>query len=159
MDKTKIAAPDIPEDIQTLLNETPDTAGYAEEIQADLARLEAEPEWVADYLKMQFVEDTLAAMERQGIDRSELARRLGKSRQYVGRVLNERANFTLDSMAQIACALGAHIATRLYRPDERMAILPARSKPRPLELISMVTCEDTPQDAASGDIDAEYFAA
>ena len=128
--KTKIS---IPADLQALLDATPQTEGIVQAIRQDIANLDTDPEDVSDFLKMQFVEDILAAMAMRGISKAELARRLGKSRQYVGSVLNERANFTLDSMAQIACALGMRIGARLYTPDQRMTILPASTRPRPLE--------------------------
>ena len=48
---------------------------------------------------------------KAGITKSELARQLGKSRQYVGRVLDEEEgeNFTLETMAAFACAVGLRL--------------------------------------------------
>src|SRR6266404_5150656 len=47
-----------------------------------------------------------ALMERQNVKPSELARRLGKSRAYITKLLQGNANFTIDSLVQIARALG-----------------------------------------------------
>lgn len=113
----KVVQFEIPDDIQKMLDELPDTSEFIEELRRDIANFRKDPAWIADYLKMSIASDILAAMESQGVDRSELARRLGKSRQYVSRVLNERANFTLDSLAQIACALDMSITARIHSPE------------------------------------------
>jgi transcriptional regulator with XRE-family HTH domain len=118
-----------PEEIEQWL------AGYppAEESLAELKRmklnLDQDPEFVAGFLKAMFVEDILRAMEAEGINRNELARRLGKSRQYVSRILNETDNFTIKTLAAIACALRRDIALRLLNPDERFEIVPRNRKP------------------------------
>lgn len=75
--------------------------------------LENDPEFVADYMKGQITEDILLAMEEKGINKSQLAERMGKSRQYIGRILNETANFTFETIAKIACALDRKIEARI----------------------------------------------
>ncbi|HOF40839.1 MAG TPA: helix-turn-helix transcriptional regulator [Candidatus Hydrogenedentes bacterium] len=91
--------------------------------------LDAAPEFVAEYLKAQFVEDIYKAMEEKGVNQNQLAKRLGKTRQYVGKILNEKANFTLETLAEFACALGMQVSARMYSRDERMAIVPVYPKP------------------------------
>jgi len=115
-----------------MLDATPNTDGLAEQIQADVENLDSDPEFVAEFMKMQFVEDIFRAMHEQGINRNQLATKLGKSRQYVGRILNENANFTLETLAEIACALDMHVAARLYFKDEYMVI---QSFPNPISLL------------------------
>lgn len=89
-----------------------------EEVNAEMRRnltdWNANPEQVAAYLKAQLVEDIYAAMEEQGLNRAQLAKRLGESRQYVTRVLNEKANFTLETVAKLACVLNRRVAVRMY---------------------------------------------
>jgi transcriptional regulator with XRE-family HTH domain len=51
-----------------------------------------------------------AAMEREEVKPAELARRLGKSRAYITKILQGNANFTIDSLVQIARALGYRYA-------------------------------------------------
>jgi transcriptional regulator with XRE-family HTH domain len=75
--------------------------------------LDNDPNFVADFAKSLVTEDILAAMEAEGINKSQLAKMLGKSRQYISRVLNETANFTIDSLAEIACALNRKIEVRI----------------------------------------------
>jgi transcriptional regulator with XRE-family HTH domain len=45
-------------------------------------------------------------MKRVGVSKSELAQRLGKSRAYVTKILQGNTNFTIESLVQIARALG-----------------------------------------------------
>lgn len=79
-----------------------------------------DPDFIYEYLKGLFVADVYYAMDKQGINKKELAEKLGKSKQYVGRVLNETANFTLKSLAEIACALDMNVAARLFPRDEHI---------------------------------------
>ena len=85
-------------------------------------RLEKDPEFLQDYMKASIVEDIYQAMEEERISKSQLAERLGKSRQYVGRVLNETANFTLKSIARIAAALERDVVLRLKAYTEVVEI-------------------------------------
>ena len=119
-------------ELQELLENTPSTEEAAAQLRQDLIDFESDPDFVAGFLKMQFVEDIFKAMHEQGINRNQLAAKLGKSRQYVGRILNENANFTLETLAEIACALDMHVAARLYFKDEYMVI---QSFPNPISLL------------------------
>lgn len=83
-----------------------------------------DPSFVADLLKGMVTQAVLEAMEEEGTTRSDLAAVLGRSKQYVGRVLNENANFTLDSLARIACALDREVKVVLHRADERVTVSP-----------------------------------
>lgn len=64
----------------------------------------------------EFIEDVWRLMEEQKVSRAELARRLGTSRAYVTKLLGGNANFTLQTMAKVAMALGSqvhvHVADR-----------------------------------------------
>lgn len=91
-----------------------------------LERLDRDPEFLSEYMKGSLIADVNEAMEEQGISKSELAVRLGKSRQYVGKVLNEEDsnNFTIDSIAKIAAALGRDVVLRLKKDYEIVEIKP-----------------------------------
>jgi len=69
-------------------------------------------DFVTSYIRGMFVEDVLKAMKEKNILKIDLAKRLGKSRQYVGRVLNETSNFTIESMVEIAIALDMKIEVK-----------------------------------------------
>lgn len=89
--------------------------------------LEFDPEFVAMYTRAKTVEDILEAMEEAGMTKNDLAKALGKSRQYVGAILNETANFTIDTMSAISCAIGRRLAIRMVRPDERLEVVKIQS--------------------------------
>ncbi len=108
----------IPENLQDILADVPDSADTLAEMQVIATDFDADPEFVADYMKSQFVEDVLEAMAAQGLNRNTLAKKLGKSRQYVGKVLNETSNFTFETVAEFACALGMHASVRMCYPPE-----------------------------------------
>ena len=79
--------------------------------------------------------DLLRLMERRGLSRSELARRLGASPAHVTQILRGDTNFTLVSLEKLAAALGAELRVVLdAEPAERAAVAAAaghRSDPAP----------------------------
>jgi transcriptional regulator with XRE-family HTH domain len=93
-------------DLQELLRQTRPTEEVLAELEKEKVDFDQDPEFVADFLKSQFVEWIYEAMEEKRINKNQLAAMLAKSRQYVGRILNETANFTIETMAEISCALG-----------------------------------------------------
>lgn len=54
---------------------------------------------------LEFTEDMVMQMEKQGVSRSELARRIDSSPAYITKILRGTTNFTLESMVKIARAL------------------------------------------------------
>ncbi len=79
--------------------------------------------FITESIKAKFVEDVCQIMEAKGISKSELAKRLNKSKQYVSRVLNETTNFTMKSMVEISMALGCSIELKMMnRPEVLQAI-------------------------------------
>lgn len=59
-----------------------------------------------------FVSDISTAMTRRHMSRSELARRVGCSRQHLSRLLDcdRRANFTIKTMVKLTIALGLDLS-------------------------------------------------
>lgn len=113
----------LPDDIAALFENTRQATPQ------DLARLEktaktlrADPEFLADVSKGLIVEDILRAMEDAGLNRNTLAAKLGKSRQYVGKILDEEnpANFTIDTLAALSVALGVKLHVRMLPEDEHL---------------------------------------
>ena len=66
---------------------------------------------------VEFTEDICVLMDKQGVSRAELARRLGTSRAYVTKLLGGNANFTLETMTKIAMALGAAVHVHVAPQD------------------------------------------
>lgn len=106
--------------------------------------LKSDPLYYAEFIKADFAVSISKAMEEKGFNKKTLAERLGLSRQYIGRVLNENANFTIETMAAFACALGKEIEIKLndinayYESVEQKFSVKIDSIPR--ELIDIRTC-------------------
>jgi transcriptional regulator with XRE-family HTH domain len=79
---------------------------------------------LADYLRGTIANDICLAMEELEINANQLAKKLGKSRQYVGKLLNESSNFKLSTIASVAVALEREAVVRLKKSDEVVEILP-----------------------------------
>ncbi len=88
----------------------------------NLGEPELEPavEYVADVVKSQFVELILAGMEKKGLSKTDLAHKLKTSPQYISKIINETANFTIESMAAISCALGMKLEIKMQEIDGSM---------------------------------------
>lgn len=119
------ASTSLPDDLAALF------ASTAQATPADLARLEKaaadlnkDPAFVADVAKGLIVEDILRAMEAAKLNRNTLAAKIGKSRQYVGKILDEhrRANFTIDTLAELATALGVTLQVRMLSEKEQSTV-------------------------------------
>lgn len=80
---------------------TPEAAAVLRKAADDLDK---DPQFYADHLKGKFVSAILAAMQKMHVTKSTLALAWGKSRQYLGKVLDEdkRINFTLETMVQLS---------------------------------------------------------
>jgi plasmid maintenance system antidote protein VapI len=65
----------------------------------------------------EFTEDLTRLMEEQGVNRAELARRMGTSRAYITKMLGGNANFTLLTMVKLAMALEG--AVHIHISDKR----------------------------------------
>ncbi len=89
------------------------------------AQLDADPEFLADYAKGLVVEDVLRALEASGLNRNVLAKKIGKSRQYLSKILDEdrRVNFTIETLAELAAALKLQLCVRLLPASERLLFL------------------------------------
>jgi transcriptional regulator with XRE-family HTH domain len=68
--------------------------------------------WVAGAI-IEFTESLVREMERQGMTRVELARRLEVSPAYVTKILRGKVNFTLATMVRLARALGRELHVQL----------------------------------------------
>jgi len=77
------------------------------------ARAETSTDYWSEAAAHELIQELELRMERQGVSRAELARRLGTSKAYVTKVLGGNVNFTLATMARLAEALGAELYVRL----------------------------------------------
>ncbi|SEL61102.1 helix-turn-helix domain-containing protein [Ectothiorhodospira marina] len=72
----------------------------------------SEEHWVARATQ-QFTEDLYNLMERRGVSKAELARRLETSPAYITKLLRGDVNFTVRSMVRLARALDGRFVPRL----------------------------------------------
>ena len=122
----------LPDDIASLFkNARQATPAELVRIEKAAATLRADSAFLADVSKGLIVEDILRAMEAAGLNRNTLAAKLGKSRQYVGKILDEEqpANFTIDTLAEISSALGVKLHVRMFPENEEMIFLRKPNQP------------------------------
>lgn len=116
---------------------------------ANLAHLEKaakalhqDPAFIAEHAKGLVVEDILRVMEKAGMSASALAGKIGKSRQYVSKILSEdrRINFTIESLAEFSAALDLQLCLRLLPASERMVFIRTVTAP-----VSQTSANDFPE--------------
>ncbi len=98
-----------------------DREGFAR----DVRKLMDKPSFKAGVIKDQFIHNILEALDEEGISQSELARRWGKSRQYLSKMLKEdkRVNYTVDTMVEVMHHLGRRVEVHFPRANERTMVI------------------------------------
>lgn len=76
-----------------------------EALRRALEDLDTNPYYVAEHLKLAIADEVIICLRQKGWTKSDLARRLGKSRQYVTKMLKGDTNFTLETLAALSIAL------------------------------------------------------
>jgi len=100
------------------LENTPTVEEVTPALKQAAAKLRNNPRYTADLLKARFVALIQEAMAEENISKSAFEERMQKSRQYIGRVLNETANFTIESMAEICSALNLKLEITINKDIE-----------------------------------------
>lgn len=122
------SANDLPPDFAELLANAPLTRDTdLDALNRAAAELDRDSEFLADFAKGLVVEDVLRAMEASGLSKNALAEKIGTSRQYLSKILDEdhRVNFTIETLAALASALELQLCVRLL-PAKCTGILPQR---------------------------------
>jgi len=117
---------ELPSELKKFLESVPPvTLRELEELRRAGEQLDQSPSFRADYLKSLFVEKMLEAMTEAGTKQTEIAKCLGKTRQYVSKVLNEdrRINFTIETMCEFAHLVGRYVDIQVLRVNEVAHIL------------------------------------
>ncbi|MGK2858975.1 MAG: helix-turn-helix domain-containing protein [Thermoanaerobaculia bacterium] len=86
-----------------------------------LERYRSDPDYRAELLSIGVTEQIARAMDERGVNRTELARRLGVSKARVTNLLGGSTNLTLRTLAAIAVALGCDIELQLGAPRPQRA--------------------------------------
>ena len=76
-------------------------------------RLQDSEAYEVDALKVELCEQIYLIMEREGVTKAELARRLETSRAYITKLLQGSANLTLESLVKVARALECKLSVML----------------------------------------------
>ena len=121
-----LSSPSLPDDIAALFADArPTTTADLSQLERAAEALLGDPKFVADHAKGLIIEDILRAMEAAGMTRNALAGKIGKSRQYVSKILDEdrRVNFTIDSLAEFSAALGIQLCLRMLPESERILFI------------------------------------
>lgn len=64
-----------------------------------------DPEYQAEYLILEIIDNICERMKEKNVSKEELARRLGKSKAYVTRLLDGNVNITLLKLVKVFLAL------------------------------------------------------
>jgi len=94
------------------------SSSSVEKLRERFRKLENDPLFVAEELKLAFAEDLVRLLEARGLKQTELAEKLGTGRGYVTRVLRTDYNLSLETMAKIALALDARISLRMLPRED-----------------------------------------
>lgn len=100
---------EISPELKSLLDRTPVlTESDINELAEANRALNRDPEHIAGIIKAVFINDILCAMEEQGVNKNQLAKKWGKSRQYLNSVLDREkaSNFTIDTIVSLSMMLG-----------------------------------------------------
>jgi transcriptional regulator with XRE-family HTH domain len=97
-----------------------------------------DPRHIAAVMKGVFVNDIISAMEAQGINKNQLAEKMGYTRQYLTGLLNREdpRNFTIDTVVKLSVAVG-------LRP-ECIRFKPMRAKADATDSFSMLKVAESP---------------
>lgn len=82
-------------------------------------KYENDPEFIKELMVSNLLADIFEDMEKNNISNAELARRMNVSRQYITKLFNGYANFTLMTLAQIAVALNLIPEISLKQKDNK----------------------------------------
>ena len=82
--------------------------------------------WVADAIYT-FTEELHQIAEKEGLSRSELARRLGVSPAYITKLFRGDVNFTIETMVRLARAVGGSLHLHLAPHEQKVCWLHAHT--------------------------------
>ena len=114
-------------------------------------KLEQDPVYWTEYLKLEFAEELSRLMDERGLTKTDLATKLGCSRAYITKVFNTTFNPTIETLAKIALAFDARVELKLVPinapPGKRAVAVPSthRRERRP-ELASPLLAQNVAAD-------------
>lgn len=108
-------------------------------------------------VEMDFTDSLEALMQRRGVNKSELARRIETSPAYITKILRGSTNFTLETMVKLARALDGELHVRVCAKEDDarwfhairsgpMTPNPSASMPKPTKRTQYRLAGSTEQD-------------
>lgn len=91
-------------------------------------------EFYAEELILGLTEQIVAAMKELGVNRTELAARMGVSKAFVTKLLRGNTNVTLKTMASLARSLGCNVNIEVCPKDVELAIKLYKTSPKRKDL-------------------------
>jgi hypothetical protein len=137
-------------DFSRWLSDSPWPTSEAQKVLAKAAvALESDAEYHTEYAKARFVEDVLQAMADEQVSQSDLARKWGRTRSYLSKVLNEdkRVNFTIETMVELTILLGRKLEINVIDPKKPAlaisnvsVVFTDASRPNPISKTLQTAC-------------------
>jgi transcriptional regulator with XRE-family HTH domain len=92
----------------------------------NLRELRKQPEFILTQLQNELHRELMAYMEKHGLNKKQMAERLGVSPAYVSQVLNGQFNFTVMKLVELSLAIDKVPVIRLEEPQGRVRGVVAR---------------------------------
>ena len=92
----------------------------------NLRELRKQPEFILTQLQNELYRELMAYMEKHGLNKKQMAERLGVSPAYVSQVLNGQFNFTVMKLVELSLAIDKVPVFRLEEPQGRARGVVAR---------------------------------
>jgi len=127
----------------------------AKDFQEILNQVKSSESYDKEVLRGEISDQIACLMEAQEITKAELARRLHKSRAYVTKILQGNANFTLDTLVQLARVLGCKympvfVPVNIWKQIEARALNVSPQKVGESKLVAETYSPVTHNDPDSG---------
>lgn len=110
----------------------------------------ADAQLVAANARYQISEDIEAALSALNMTQSDLAKVLGVQRQYISEILKEKANFTIDKLAELSVGLSRQLLLRFVSQDETAFIAPSSLMPQVRKMLESEQPPARPLNQAKG---------
>jgi hypothetical protein len=91
--------------------------------------LDSDPKFLADLQKAKVAQVLRKALDKRGETISSFATRWQKTKQYVSKILNldQRTNFTIETITQAAVLLNLRVSIQIHRPEQEVIVRSVRS--------------------------------
>ena len=90
-----------------------------------------DPEFIAERIIVNIVEDIYRLMENKNISNADLAQKMGTSRPYISKLLNGNPNMTILTLVKVAKALGVDVVAPKFIVENRIF---SRTTSEPIKL-------------------------